>query len=131
MLSEDTLVKIAAIAREALERAYTGVCEVRGHVSDVDTETGLTRPRGAQCVVYEALPCRLSFERAGAAQKTDTGAAVAQGVKLFCAPDVRIPPGSEIAVTQNGVTTEYLASGQPAVYPTHQEIALELKEEWV
>ena len=130
MLWENTLVKIAGVARKKLEAAYTGVCEVREHVYATDAKTGLTRPQGAEKVVYEALPCRLSCERVSAAQGTELGAAIAQGVKLFCAPDVVIKPGSKITVTQNGVTTEYTASGPPAVYPTHQEVLLELFKGW-
>ena len=38
--------------------------------------------------------------------------------------------GSKITVTQNGVTTDYASSGKPAVYETHQEVILELKEKW-
>ena len=60
MLSENSLVKIARVARKKLEAAYTGVCEVREHVYATDAKTGLTRPQGAEKVVYEALPCRLS-----------------------------------------------------------------------
>ena len=130
MLSENSLVKIAGIARKKRQMAYTGVCEVREYVYSVDAKTGITRPQGAEKVVYEVLPCRLSFERVSAAQGTELGAAIAQRVKLFCAPDVTIKPGSKITVTQNGVTTEYTASGPPAVYLTHQEVMLELFRGW-
>lgn len=53
-----------------------------------------------------------------------------QTVKLFLKPEKIIEPGSKITVTQNGVTTDYASSGKPAVYETHQEVILELKEKW-
>lgn len=49
---------------------------------------------------------------------------------MFVSPDVTIKPGSMLTVAQNGVTTEYTSSGVPAVYPTHQEIILELSDKW-
>ncbi len=51
-------------------------------------------------------------------------------MKLFLAPEIRVNSGSRIAVTQNGISNEYCASGEPAVYDTHQEILLELAERW-
>lgn len=62
--------------------------------------------------------------------QSDTGAAISQGTKLFTVPEIQIKPGSKIIVTQNGVTTVYSSSGVPAVYPTHQEVILELFEGW-
>ena len=65
-----------------------------------------------------------------AAVGSDTGAAVTQGVKLFIAPEAEVKSGSKITVTQNGVTTEYSASGEAAVYESHKEIMLELWKGW-
>ena len=62
--------------------------------------------------------------------KTDTAAKLTQGTKLFIAPEIKIKPGSKIIVEQNGTTTEYSASGVPAVYLSHAEIMLELFEGW-
>ena len=41
-----------------------------------------------------------------------------------------LPSGSKITVTQNGKTTDYCLSGESAVYTSHQEIALELFEDY-
>ena len=62
--------------------------------------------------------------------RTDTAASVTQGLKLFLAPEIRVKPGSKVIVTQNGITGAYSASGEPAVYSTHQEIVLELSGRW-
>ena len=81
-------------------------------------------------IVLENQPCRLSFESVAPVQQSETVAAVSQTVKLFISTDVVIKPGSKLTVTQNGVTTDYTGSGIPAVYPTHQEIMLDLFRRW-
>lgn len=113
-----------AAARRALECAYVGECSIYQYRGARDPDTGITREE--EVCVAEGLPCRLSFERLSAAAQTETAAETAQGLKLFLAPDVRVSAGSKVVVTQNGATGEYSASGEPAVYPTHQEVVLEL-----
>ena len=83
-----------------------------------------------EIAVIEDQPCKLSFEKLNAVVQTETAAAIAQGLKLFLAPEIHINGGSKIVVTQNGVTGEYSTSGEPAIYPTHQEIMLELFKGW-
>ena len=84
----------------------------------------------SEVVVLEDQPCRLSFEKLQTAIQSESAAAVAQGVKLFVSPDVFIKAGSKLTVSQNNRTTDYTCSGIPAVYPTHQEIMLELFEDF-
>ena len=116
------------IARKAIESTYTGICTVSEYQSVKDEKTGITRQRDV--VVAERLPCRLSFESKTAAMPSETVSAVAQVVRLFIAPEITVKNGSKVTVTQNGITTEYAASGVPAVYITHQEIMLELFRGW-
>lgn len=118
--------KIAA--RKALESTYEGECTIIEYRDVKDEVTKLSREEKA--VVLQGQPCKLSFEKLASASRTETAAAVSQGVKLFLAPEIRVNSGSRITVTQNGVTNEYCASGEPAVYNTHQEIILELAERW-
>lgn len=115
-------------ARKAVESAYTGVCTVIEFQNVKDPVSRITKPQ--EVTVTENVPCRVSFESKVAAVPTLTGAAVAQGIRLFLAPEIKIKSGSKVIVTQNGVTTEYAASGMPAVYITHQEIMLELFGGW-
>lgn len=115
-------------ARKAIESQYTGVCTVIEYGKIRDEVTKITRH--GEMTVLENQPCKLSFEKTAAAVQTETAAAVGQGVKLFIAPEVEVKPGSKIVVEQNGRTGEYLASGEPAVYASHQEIMLELFRGW-
>lgn len=69
-------------------------------------------------------PCRVSFNTNGPAAGTDSVTNADQQVVLFIRPDVVIPAGSRVRVTQNGRTVDYYASGRARVYTRHQEIPL-------
>lgn len=111
-------------ARKAIEDTYTWLLKVMEYQSVKDPVTHITR--NEKVVVLENQPCKLSFETITTAIQTEAAATISQAVKLFVSPDVTIKPGSMLTITQNGVTMEYTSSGVPAVYPTHQEIMLEL-----
>lgn len=115
-------------AREALETTYESLCTIIQYRDVMDDKTKLSSEK--EVVVIEDQPCKLSFEKLNAVVQTETAAAAAQGVKLFLAPETTVNSGSKIVVTQNGVTGEYSASGEPAIYSTHQEIILELFRGW-
>lgn len=115
-------------ARQAQEASYEGLCTIIEYRDVKDEKTKLSSEKAV--VVAENQPCKLSFEKLNAVVQTDTAAAMAQGTRLFLAPEITVNSGSKIVVIQNGVAEEYSASGKPAVYPTHQEIMLELFEGW-
>lgn len=122
MLSKLQVVK----RRKAIESLYEGICTITG-MQEIAKDNGAT---GFESVVIcTDQPCRLSF----GASKTTTGTAAtgtAQTITLFLAPEINVPAGSQITVTQNGRTTEYELSSIPAVYSTHQEIVFSAKDRW-
>lgn len=122
MLPKAALVSV----RKALERGYTGTFTVteRKKVVRADHSTGF-----AEVQTVTDNPCRLSFTTSPAAGDGDT-ATLTQSVKLFCAPEIIVPEGSRITVTQNGVTEEYARSGMVAMYDTHAEYVLEAFRGW-
>ena len=122
------LEKARQMARQAIESMYEGVCKIEGYETYTDPNTHITRTR--RVTICENQPCKLSFEKLDAADQTDSVATIAQGVKLFIAPELEIPAGCVITVTQAGRTCTYSKSGQAAVYPTHQEIILALDDEY-
>lgn len=115
-------------ARKAQEATYEGLCTIIEYRDVTDEKTKLSSEE--EITVIEDQPCKLSFEKLSAVVQTETAAVAAQGVKLFLAPEIRVGSNSKIVVTQNGVTGEYSASGESAVYSTHQEITLELFRGW-
>lgn len=123
MLPKNGLVR----ARKAVEKLYDGICTVteRQEYEKENTSTGFK-----EVVVLENHPCRLSFGSSAAASDGQVASSISQVTELFISPDIVIAPGSKITVTQNGVTTDYTRSGKPAVYATHQQIALDLWKGW-
>ena len=116
-------------ARNAIESLYyEGACSIVEFQDVTDSETKITRQ--TEVTVLENQPCKLSFEKLDAANQTEAGAAIVQGAKLFLAPEIKVKEGSKIVVTQFGETHEYSCSGDPAVYPSHQEIMLEVFRGW-
>lgn len=109
-------------AKKAIQSLWTGVCNIFGF-KDVEDKYGATIH--TEVVLFENLPCRLSFKNISQTSQTESFAVSSQIVKLFIAPEVYVPPGSVIEVTQNGVTRKYKHSGISAVYTNHQEIVLE------
>ena len=124
MFSKTEMVK----ARKAIELLYSGTCTITENqkFQKPNKSMGFREE-----VVFENQPCRLSFSTTNQTNQTETGAAaVTQTIKLFIAPEIQVKPGSKLTITQNGITTVYQSSGEPAFYSTHQEIVLELFKGW-
>ena len=115
------------VARKAIESRYKGLCTIleKKKVKDETTKATVLK----DMVVLGNQPCRLSYSSSGAANQTDTVSNIEQAIKLFIAPEIKIAPGSKLRIIQNDVTTDYISSGVPAVYETHQEVCLELEKE--
>lgn len=125
----NTLTAAQKAAKKAIESTYSGVCIILERRDVRDERTKITR-KNEEVPVVENQPCKLSFEKLNAVVQTETAAIPTQGTKLFIAPEIHVNPGSKIIVEQNGVTTEYSASGEAAVYLSHAEIMLELFKGW-
>lgn len=115
-------------ARKAIESTYAGTCTIIEHQEKTDAETKITGFEDV--IVIENQPCKLSFEKIDAVVQTETAASISQAVKLFLSPEIKVNGGSKIIVEQDGMKNEYSASGEPAVYKSHQEIILELFKDW-
>lgn len=122
--------KARAAARSIMEKLYEGTCDVITYSKVVDQATHITKK--SETKIYEAQPCRISFKNNNLndSQTTETVSQAVQKIKLFISPDVSIPKGSKIVVTQNGQTVAYKSSGEPMMYFTHQEIILEIFDKW-
>ena len=115
-------------ARRAQESTYEGLCSIIEYHSVRNGKTKFSEEK--EITIIENQLCKLSFEKLNTAAHTETATVVSQGIKLFLAPEIQVNSGSKIIVTQNGITEEYGGSGKPAIYPTHQEVTLELFRGW-
>lgn len=110
--------------RKAIESRYEGLCTIS--INETIRVKGVTKT--VETVVYEDLPCRLSYQSVQTSTDSDTKATAYQEIRLFIAPEIEIKEGAKITVTQHGKTNKYRRSGKPLVYSNHQEILLEILE---
>ena len=122
MLSTLQVVK----RRKVIETMYDGECTITVN-EEYTKENGASGFRPT--MLCEKQPCRLSFVSAGT-KMGETGAEKTHEAKLFLSPDITVPAGSRITVTQNNVTREYKLSTIPAIYSTHQEIVFSTEDRW-
>lgn len=104
---------------------YTGVMDIIGFNYETD-EHGIRQP--VEVTQMTQIPCRLSYQ-ANVSTNQDGAADTVQEVKVYCDPDIQIPSGSALLVTQNDRTERYEISAPPVVYLSHQEIGVELYQE--
>lgn len=123
------LNKSIAIRKKAIEQTYIGIASITEYKRKKDPVTKITVMK--EILLYEEVPCRLTYDSIHTAVQTDTSNTASQQVSLLIAPELLINPGNKIKVTQSGRTTVYTNSGLPNVYGTHQVISLELLEEMV
>ena len=112
--------------RKAIESLYVGRCDIYQYKTSVNALTKRTTRRRVKTVTNQ--PCRVSYN-SSPSTSGNFPAEKSQTIKLFIAPELKIKAGSCVDVTHNGRTTEYEASGEPAVYTCHQEIELKLRKE--
>lgn len=114
--------------REALQTLWKGKCTI--YIQEETTNPINKRTEFKEVDIYKDEPCKLSFENITTVNESNNAAIVIQKAKLFIGPEINIPPGSKVVVTQNNVTSEYEKSGKPGVYSNHQEIQLDLFKGW-
>ena len=118
-----------SLARAGLEMLYTDTCTVSEYRDVYDTESCITSKQ--LVIVAENIPCRVStIYHKHSAAGGGMVPSVSKTMKLFLASEINIKAGSKIAVTRNGTTTDYTRSGEPVRYTNHQEIMIELEEEY-
>lgn len=121
--------KVRKRARAQIESLYEGVCNVYAYQEVYDKKTRRTKLERQEQPLLENEPCRVSYSGAEPANQTSTVSITGQTITLYVAPEAEIPPGCVVEVEQAGRKSVFASSGQPRVYPTHQEIGLTLEEQ--
>lgn len=100
----------------------------------VTVKRDTVNPKGRTIQTEETLfaniPCRLSFKSIEVTEESSSAARTVQATVLLLDLQHKVPSGSKITVTHEGVTGVYERAGIPAVYSEHQEIPLVLRKEW-
>jgi hypothetical protein len=114
--------------RHIIETTYAGRMTVYRRV--FQTENGRTVQKDLVSILNQ--PCALSwgggFQKRGTAVEQQLSPVIRGQARIFTAPDLDIPAGSRIVVTQYGKTTDFISSGEGVVYPTHQELIVERED---
>ena len=116
------------LVKAAQNLMYNGTMTVYQMVDAQPDEDGITRSTETPIITDE--PCHISFSTIDSNNQSENVGNLHQEIVLYCDPDLTIPEGSKITVTQQGVTADYQLSGKPAVYMSHQEIDLEVFREY-
>ncbi|ENY8570605.1 TPA: hypothetical protein KRL22_001421 [Clostridioides difficile] len=113
--------------RKAIEMLYRDKCTIVEYQPIKDPVT--KRTNNKEVIVLENQPCKLSYKNIVSATEGKV-AKLEQTIKLFVSPNISVKAGSKLIITnQNNITKEYIRSGEPAIYPNHQEVLLELCED--
>lgn len=105
--------------RAAIEMTYTDTCDI---IRNVEKEIDYVN-RHIDEAVYKNIPCALVMGKSPA-ESTDTAAFFNYTAVVFMPPEIEIIAGDRIVVRRYGRMTEYTNAGRPAVYATHQEVAV-------
>lgn len=119
------------VQRKNIEKTYDGICDII-EFKKVKKDNGSYT--NVEVITYKDIPCKLSatFRPSSKSIKSSVNDGdknkISQTVKIFLAPEVIVKPSSKIKVHQHNITREYWRSGEPIIYNSHQEIALDLIE---
>lgn len=110
-----------------MRKAVQSLYHHKATISSVQNvkEGSITRQKPV--TIFSSIPCRVSL-RSQKATEQGAAAQVEYEAKLYLSPDLDVPVGSEIVVTDiNGRTTTY-TGGKSFGYASHQEIYLKFKD---
>lgn len=93
-------------------------------------KSGSSFTKQTRTVLFADEPCRLIHKSVTIASDAGTAARMFQQTVLILDKAREIPAGSKITVTHEGVTRNYEYSGVPAVFSVHQEVPINLREDW-
>lgn len=114
-------------AKMAIEKLYEDTCNIYTYEKITEANTGITRQ--VKKNYLENISCRVSFSNFPSTTD-DEQAKLTQSIKLFLPSDILIKAGSYVSICRQGLITDYVCSGKPAIYKTHQEINLELYKDY-
>ncbi len=109
--------------RRAIERLYRDKATIKKHTTQ--KVGSITKP--AFAVVVENQPCKVSLKSQKATEQGIV-ASIEYDAKCYLNPDLDVPDGAEISVTDiSGRVTEYIGS-RSFTYANHQEVYLNYRD---
>lgn len=123
--------------RPVLEQLWESKCSVWTFTDIFDEDTKQTTQTLVSVPNMLDLPCRLSYQQVSDVTSKSEAPVVQIIIKLFLPKtytvdgeeiELVIPAGSIISVTQHGRTGWFDRSGEAAVFSSHQEVILNVRE---
>lgn len=105
---------------------FTDKCTIRELQDVVKPGSSLTTKEWV--TVLESQPCRISFKSSTPTGDVAGAPTIDYAAKLFIDPSIEIKAGSEITVERQGKTYKGKRAGDPALYPYHQEVPIQVEE---
>lgn len=109
-----------------IERLYTSKFTTFEYVKERDKD-GISSTN--RICVHSDIPCKLSYDQVRVASSNEGYYSTSQEIKIFCNPDIEIKPGTEIEVLHLNKVLMFTCSGEPRLYPYHQEVKLTVCKE--
>ena len=85
-----------------------------------------------EVLLSKNVPCALSWgggmQKRGRTVEQEKLPHIRNEARVFLSPEIELPAGCRVIVSQHGATREFVSSGEGIVYPTHQEILLTREE---
>lgn len=120
------------ICPKGLDTLYSGFCDIYQYTDTKDSHSKVTST--SLSLIYEQVPCRASYynnsSNISSTKDQQFNSIKKQTIKLFINNQIIVTAGSIFEVTQNDKINKYKNSGEPAIYSSHQEIMLELFDEF-
>lgn len=128
MSLKKALEQAQKLHQSVIEQTYDDTCTVSILKNRKDPTTKITSKEPV--MLLQEIPCKLIIESSPSVILNNDATKPLQNVKLLLEPNIEIPVGSKISVASKGRTEDYKRSGKPILFATHQEIELELFQEW-
>lgn len=119
--------RVLRAKRRAIESLYCGRIDAFQEIGFTDEHTHVTEFKKMRTVYNE--PCR-KIEVSSTTTTRNEPAKQGLEIKVMLRPEVSIPAGSTVILTQHGERRKFKMSGTPEIYSDHQVIPLTLFEEY-
>ncbi len=112
--------KALSVFKREIEKTYTDLCNIY-ILTDNEVDGIITGD--SERLLYENVPCGLSFKNNDAAVQSDNSK-VDDTLMIFLSNEYKIPINSIFVVRHENREYRLISSGNPSVYEMHQQIML-------
>lgn len=113
--------------KKDLRRLWDDTCSI--YVYEKTTNESTKRTEFGETMIYQDIPCKLSFEALNTVNQVFHADDKSQNVKLFLDNELEIPTGSKVVVMRGENSFTYKV-GSIGMFCSHQELRLTTFDRW-